>query len=163
MNEFLIFVLIYALFAIVGPLIRKAQKANRTVTPSLQKQKKAGRATQRPSTPKVEDKLGQYFGKLEDALRQKQVPSSASSRILPKEPAFKESVPPEIPPKEPVPARRLIEEEPSFVELELIPESSEQTTASLLGFDKRRGYMQGIVLAEILGPPVSSKRRRRKM
>jgi hypothetical protein len=159
MNQFFLIVLLYIIFAVVGPLIRKAQKANRTVKTSPQKKKTVG--AQR-STANVEEKLERYFGKLEQALSQKQAPKLSSSEIPAKEPAFQEWAPPEIPPKELGPPRRLVEEEPSFVELELLPESSDRKPSSLLGFDKRRGYMQGIILAEILGPPVS-KRRRRKM
>lgn len=151
MNEWVIIILIYIFFGVVIPLLRKAQKANKTVKTPPQK-KKTGRA--QPSQAKVEQKLEQYFGKLEQALNQKQPPPLHSIEIHAKEPAH-----PEIPPKEYGPPKRLLEE-PSVMELELLPESS--TPSSLLGFDKRRGYMQGIVLAEILGPPVSKRRRIKK-
>lgn len=35
--------------------------------------------------------------------------------------------------------------------------AQKRRSASLLAFDRRRGYLQGIVLSEILGPPVSKR------
>jgi hypothetical protein len=44
-------------------------------------------------------------------------------------------------------------------DVEVIEEPSSRSL-SLLSFDKGRGYLQGILLSEILGPPVSRRRRR---
>jgi hypothetical protein len=41
------------------------------------------------------------------------------------------------------------------------PQLRPASPASLLAFDKRRGYLQGIILSEILGPPVSQRRDRK--
>jgi hypothetical protein len=155
---FLIF-LIYIIFAVIGPLLRRSQQRQKV----QQKESASPKKPERQQIKDVQAKFGKYFNQLQET--------------------FKQPAPPKLPEDEQqaskllaVPSKPEQHDQDELVEFFPPPLSASQMRAqsrasrrpksvrhkkppSLLGFDRRRGYLQGIILSEILGPPVSKRSR----
>ena len=131
----------------------------RNITPSRKKE---------DSQKNLQATFESYVNKIEDYLGAKQPPPlpqqpSQTSKILsiPKKPQRRELYPETTQP-ETSPIRRLVQEEIPLPELQLSSSPKSETapkTSTIFSFDKHRSYIQGIIMAELLGPPVSKKRR----
>ncbi len=116
----------------------------------------------------LQAKLEGYSDRIKEYFSEKKPPPLPQQQILkstkttsPREPLRFELYPPETPPKS-TPTRRIVQEERSLPKRQLIRPSKPRAykLPSILSFDKQRGYIQGIIMSEILGPPVSKRRRR---
>jgi hypothetical protein len=151
-------VILYIIFMVFSALVRKSKL--RKTTPSRKKE---------ASQKNLQATFESYVDKIEDYLSAKQPPPlpqqpSQTSKILSvsKQPQRRELYPETTQP-ETSPVRRLVQEEIPLPELQLPSSPKSEAapkTSTIFSFDKHRSYIQGIIMAELLGPPVSKKRRR---
>jgi hypothetical protein len=155
MDGWVFLVILYIIFMLFSALIRKSKP--RSIPPSDKK-----KDTQKNLQATFEG----YVNKIEDYLSAKQPPplpqqAPQTSKILsiPKKPKRRELYP-ETPQPETLSVHRLVQEEDSLPELRLPSSPDSEAVPSILSFGKHRSYVQGIIMAEVLGPPVSKKRRK---
>jgi len=158
MDGWIVLIILYIIFMAIGSLIKK----NRSLgIPQPNKKEK----TQEDLQAKFEryaDKIGDYFSEKKPPPLPQQKPQESKILLIPKTQRL-DLYPPETLPKSPT-VRRLVQEEIPLPELRLssFPKpAAAPKTPSILSFDKHQSYVQGIIMSEILGPPVSKKRRRR--
>lgn len=164
MERLLLIIFIYIIFGVIGPLIRRSQRKQQ------QALKESSASTPGEQTPKqqVGAKAGAYYKRLQDAFQspppsELPTPQKDESKLLsipaksaqPEEKAL-ELFPPPLPAKP-----RVVSTRPTSYR-QAPPRRTQVEEESLLGFNKRGGYMRGIILAEILGPPVSKRSRTQK-
>jgi hypothetical protein len=105
------------------------------------------------------------FLKILNKGRQQQTSVSQSMQKTGGEPSFSGATPevseiigaPELPPIQPQKISVFAKSPPKRIRR---APSRKAHPTSLLAFDPQRGYLQGIILSEILGPPVSKRRSR---
>jgi hypothetical protein len=155
MNGWIFLVILYIIFMIFSALIRKS-KLRSTSQPGKKKDtQKNLQATFEGYVTKIED----YFSAKQPPPLPQQAPQTAKILSIPKKPQRRELYP-ETPQPESSSVRRLVQEEVPLPELQLSSSPDSEATSSILSFGKHYSYVQGIVMAEILGPPVSKKRRK---
>lgn len=154
-DGWILLLILYLIFMVISTLIRKNKLRT---TPPLGKQED----TQKNLHATFEG----YVNKIEDYLSAKQPPplpqqAPQTSRILsiPKKPKRRELYPETPPQPEAFSVQRLVQEDALLPKLQLRSSSQSKVVPSILSFCKHHSYLQGIVMAEILGPPVSKKRR----
>lgn len=160
MEQILFILLLYIAFGVIGPLLKRLQQSAPN-TPAPQRSKEDAGSTA--------NTLGQQFSRLQEAFQQPAErpatePKTGASKLLsiPEKPARSKHRNPELIPP-PLPAKPRVSTTYQPLSTRRQPAaSSPPKTLSLLGFDRRRGYMQGIILSEILGPPVSKRPPRRR-
>jgi hypothetical protein len=163
MNGWIILVILYIIFMMISSLAARKSRTRR-VPPPLPQQKEKENAP-KDLQAKFEgyfEKIEEYFGeKKPPPLPQQQPQESKIFSVSPKKQQRLELYPEEIQPESPS-TRRLVQEEKSLPELQLLhpSEFKVRKPSSILSFEKSRGYIQGIILSEILGPPLSKRPRR---
>ncbi len=170
MDGILNLVVLYIIYMVFSSVF----KAMKSKSPPAQQQRKK-------QTSKFQQSGGQYAGKLEQYLEQQQAqPQTASQAFVPERsslqaPSLDELLQAEALTSEDTELEQILATPPTPVPQAAIPRyqaklrrSSKvkhrkaQQRSSLLAFDKHRGYLQGIILSEILGPPVSKRNSRGK-
>lgn len=146
-DGWILLVILYLIFMVFSTLIRKNKLRS---TPPLGKQE--------DSQKNLQATFEGYVNKIEDYFSAKQpppLPQQAKILSIPKKPQRRELYS-ETPQSETLSVQRLVQEECPLPKLQL--PASPGSIPSILSFCKHRSYMQGIVMAEILGPPVSKRR-----
>ncbi len=160
MNQIFLILLLYIIFGVIGPIIKRMQRL----------QQSPPKTTPPPTQPTPQQKAGatveKYFTRLQDAFQQpSELPPAgqqAQSSLLsiPNESATPEDRGLELLPP-PLLAKPRVSTTYQSSIARRKPTPPTQQDESLLGFgNRRRGYMQGILMAEILGPPVSKRPKR---
>ena len=156
--------ILYIIFSVFSSLIRKNKSPGIPKQPSTQPSKEAPLPTQKKTENAVK-KLQEYFGqptredyqtisreKLVEQTPEKTFESMDTELEFVLQSQSQEDFPERSRPK----PRRIIPPP-----LPKKPRHRPTPSApSLLTFDQRRGYLQGIILSEILGPPVSKRRKK---
>ena len=158
MDGWILLVILYIIFMIFSVLIKKSK---------LRKTPQSGKKEDFQES--LQAKFEKYVDTIENHLSAKSPPPlpqqpSQRSKILtvPKKPQrltlYPETTQPEVPS-----VQRLVQEEESLPELQLSSFSKSETAPAspIFSFDKHCSYVQGIIMAEILGPPVSKKHQRK--
>jgi hypothetical protein len=163
MNGWIILVILYIIFMMISSLAARKSRT-RKVSPLLPQQKEKEKAP-KDLQAKFEgyfEKIEEYFGeKKPPPLPQQQPQEAKILSVPPNKQQRLELYPEEIQPKS-TSTRRLVQDEEPLPELQLIHSSEFKVRkpSSILSFDKTHGYIQGIILSEILGPPLSKRHRR---
>jgi len=150
MDRILLIILLYVIFGVIGPLIKRMQRQQQ------QPPKAPGTPAEIQPVPQPNGEAGgeKYFTRLQDAFQQppELPPAQQETRSAFSKEKTLELLPPPIQPKPQVSTtyRRPV------ARRKVTPAAPQRK--SLLDLDRRRGYMQGILMAEILGPPVSKRR-----
>ena len=164
MNGLIQLLILYLVFMAIGSLVKKSKSTGG----SQLKGKKPGQQD-------LQATFEGYLAKIEDYFSEKKPSELSAQQVL------RQSERSVIPPTEPQRFERssaqTSPQERPLSELQLtFPAESEtrkklkaakfvqkipHRSSSLLPFNKRRGYLQGMILSEILGPPVSKRRRKR--
>jgi hypothetical protein len=179
MNGLLNLLILYIIFMVFSSLFKKVQ--SKQASPQKQKtpsQRPKTLAEQSITQPKdLQQKYGRYNEKLEKYLDRQKGVQQQPERLAPKEersPLLEIEPQPEelLLASNDVELEHLLNGSPQQILQKKIARSSlhhriPSTTharpiPSLLSFEKRRGYIQGIILSEILGPPVSKRPRKFK-
>jgi len=172
MDRIFLILILYIIFGVIGPLIKRMQRQQQQLSRKTPPTPVSGEnAPQQAETQQAGTQVEKYYNRLQEAFQQKpaQKPPAPShqqeSKLLSippksatqeKEETALELFPPPLPAKPRVsPAyERPVSRRP------LTPPASPKK--SLLSIDRQRGYMQGIIMAEILGPPVSKRSRTKR-
>lgn len=162
----LIWLIIYVIIMVVG-FLAKQNKRQKIAPPS---QTTGGNQT----SPNLQVKFEQYFTQLEKAFSspqtpplQAQTPQTASIFFPPVQKSAPQpeevSASDEVGREDTNTSYELLREETASIQEEwqrsgeLFVESKQGTHPAFL-FEQRTAYLQGIVMAEVLGPPVSKRR-----
>ncbi len=164
MEGFITLIVLYIIFSMFSSFVKKGQAGKKTTSTS-----KSGRQA---SVEEYVDKLEKFLTQSQRSKQQisKTKPQLQRPKERPEEQTFTSSdeelaqalSAPPVPP--PLPGKQALEE--------LVLSESQITSAietdihlkqSLLSFDKRYGYIQGLIMSEILGPPVSKRRSRSRL
>jgi hypothetical protein len=156
MNGWIFLVILYIIFMIFSALIRKSKLRGTSQPGKKENTQKNLQATFEGYVDKIED----YFSAKQPPPLPQQAPQTAKILSIPKKPKRRELYP-ETPQPETLSVHRLVQEEVSLPELQLPSSLDSEAVSSTLSFGKHRSYVQGIIMAEILGPPVSKKCRKR--
>ena len=154
MERILLIILLYVIFGVVGPLIKRMQR--RQQQQQLPSNPPATSSeVQRTPQQKGEANVDKHFTRLQDAFQQP--PELPSARQEAQSASSEETALELLPLPLQTEPRVSTTYRPPAARRKTAPSALQKKT-SLLGFDRRRGYMQGIVMAEILGLPVSKRR-----
>jgi hypothetical protein len=154
--------ILYILFMVIGSLFRKHQQARKSAQSSAPQSESA--------SSDWRARLGNYAGKIESYLRQQQSSAPAASAEAPEPQETSQearpldfSPPAELfsPPRRPVrPSKPRQRRSPASKPPDTKRPDAQQS--ALLSLGNRYSVLHGIVLSEILGPPVSKRRGRRR-
>lgn len=168
MDRIFLILILYIIFGVIGPLIKRMQRQRQQLSQKTPPKPVPGERTpQQTGTQQTGTQVEKHYNRLQEVFQQKpsqKVPAPSrrqESKLL--------SIPPKSVPQEktalelfppPLPAKPRVS--PSYerpVSRRKHPPAPSPPKKSLLDIDRRRGYMQGIIMAEILGPPVSKRPR----
>ncbi|MBD3308527.1 hypothetical protein GF339_19025 [candidate division KSB3 bacterium] len=161
MEGLLVLIILYILFFLISSLFRKpAAPPSKAKTPPQE-------------SSDLQTKIGDYTDKLSELFKQSEPEQKATSSpnqrtaSLSREHLTDESSDPELETLLQRPADRLFQDiprsrpqPPRSRRIGKQPHEQPHPKQSLLAFDKRYGYLQGIIMTEILRPPLSKRPRR---
>jgi hypothetical protein len=162
MNGLIQLLILYLIFMAIGSLVKRSKSRSGSQPKGKE-----------PVPQNLQAKLEGYFDKIEDYFREKKPSEISSQQLLRKPERLTISQPQrlELYPEKTQPQERSLPElqldlssEPkqlNEIQVAKVVKDVPYKPSSILSFDKRRGYLQGIILSEILGPPISKRRRRR--